>query len=160
MARYKPIQRNGIFVPVVFEEQIQPGTFEFALHHLVDDELDLSPLDAKFRNDATGAAAYDPRVLLKIVLLAYSRGLITSRQIEQACQPGDARPSYTHIAKFVRELGPAIHSLFTQVLMTCCTRRKTNTAQRPSTRSASSASTSSSARHASRVSSSPPSPGG
>jgi len=32
---------------------------------------------------------------------------------------GDARPSYTHIAKFVRELGPEVHSLFTQVLMTC-----------------------------------------
>ena len=86
MPRYKPAQRNGMFVPVVFEEQIQPGTFEFALHHLVDDELDLTALDAKFRNDATGASAYDPRVMLKIVLLAYSRGLITSRKIEAACE--------------------------------------------------------------------------
>jgi len=127
MPRYKPVQRNGIFVPVVFEEQIQPGTFEFALHHLVDEELDLSALDAKFRNDATGASAYDPRIMLKIVLLAYSRGLITSRKIEQACEhnvlfmalSGDARPSYTHIAKFVRELGPQIGALFAQVLMTC-----------------------------------------
>jgi hypothetical protein len=57
MPRYKPAQRNGMFIPVVFEEQIQPGTFEFALHHLVDDELDLIALDAKFRNDATGASA-------------------------------------------------------------------------------------------------------
>ena len=127
MARYKPAQRNGMFIPVLFEEQIQPGTFEFALQHLVDDELDLSTLDAKFRNDATGASAYDPRVMLKIVLLAYSRGLITSRKIEAACEhnilfmavSGDARPSYTHIAKFVRELGPEVGRLFTQVLMTC-----------------------------------------
>jgi len=127
MARYKPAQRNGMFIPVVFEEQIQPGSFEFALHHLVDDELDLSALDAKFRNDQTGASAYDPRALLKIVLLAYSRGLVTSRRIEAACEhnvlfmalSGDARPSYTHIAKFVRELGPEIQSLFTQVLLTC-----------------------------------------
>ena len=127
MARYKPAQRNGMFIPVVFEEQIQPGTFEFALHHLVDQELDLSALDAKFRNDATGAPAYDPRAMLKLVLLAYSRGLVTSRKIEQACEhnvlfmalSGDARPSYTHIAKFVRQLGPEVHGLFTQVLMTC-----------------------------------------
>lgn len=127
MPRYKPAQRNGMFIPVVFEEQIQPGTFEFALHHLVDQELDLTALDAKFRNDATGASAYDPRALLKIVLLAYSRGLITSRKIEAACEhnvlfmalSGDARPSYTHIAKFVRELGPQIGTLFTQVLLTC-----------------------------------------
>jgi Transposase DDE domain/Transposase domain (DUF772) len=65
--------------------------------------------------------------MLKIVLLAYSRGLVTSRKPEAACEhnilfmaiSGDARPSYTHIAKFVRELGPDIQSLFTQVLMTC-----------------------------------------
>ena len=127
MPRYKPPQRNGMLIPVVFEEQIQPGTFEFALTHLVDVELDLSALDAKFRNDATGAPAYDPRAMLKIVLLAYSRGLITSRKIEQACEhnvlfmavSGDARPCYTHIAKFVRELGPQIGALFTQVLMSC-----------------------------------------
>ena len=127
MARYKPVERNGLFIPVMLDEQIQPGTFEFALRHLVDVELDLSALDAKFRNDATGASAYDPRVMLKIVLLAYSRGVITSRKIEQACQHnvlfmavcGDARPCYTHIAKFVRELGPQVGALFTQVLMTC-----------------------------------------
>jgi transposase len=127
MARYKPVERNGLFIPVVLDEQIQPGTFEFALQHLVDEELDLTELDAKFRNDATGASAYDPRVMLKIVLLAYSRSLITSRKIEQACEhnvlfmavSGDARPSYTHIAKFVRELGPQVSALFTQVLMTC-----------------------------------------
>jgi transposase len=65
--------------------------------------------------------------MLKIVLLGYSRGLISSRRMEQACQDnivfmaisGDSRPSYTHIAKFVRSLGPDIHTLFTQVLMTC-----------------------------------------
>ncbi len=127
MPRYKPVERNGLLIPVVLDEQVQPGTFEFALQHLVDVELDLSALDAKFCNDATGATAYDPRVMLKIVLLAYSRGLITSRKIEQACElnvlfmafSGDARPSYTHIAKFVRELGPQIGALFSQVLMTC-----------------------------------------
>jgi transposase len=127
MPRYKPVERNGLFIAVVLEEQIQPGTFEFALCHLVDEQLDLGALDAKFRNDATGAPAYDPRVMLKIVLLAYSRGLITSRKIEAACEhnvlfmavSGDTRPSYTHIAKFVRELCPQIGALFTQVLMTC-----------------------------------------
>ena len=127
MARYKPIVRDGVFLPVVLAEQIQPGTFEFALDHLIDYELDLSALDAKFNNDETGASAYDPRVLLKIVLLAYSRGLISSRKIEQACAhnvlfialSGDSQPSYTHIARFVRELGPDIQALFSQVLMTC-----------------------------------------
>ena len=127
MARYKPVDRNPRLLPVVLGEQIQPGTFEFALDHLVDHELDLCALDARFRNDQTGASAYDPRVMLKIVLLGYSRGLISSRRIEEACLhnvqfialSGDAQPSHTHIAKFVRDLGEDIQNLFTQVLLTC-----------------------------------------
>jgi transposase len=127
MARYKPVNRDPMFLPVVLDEQIHPGTFEFALDHLVDHELDLSQLDARFRNDETGASAYDPRVMLKIVLLAYSRGLVSSRRIEAACRQnvlfmaisGDSQPSYTHIAKFVRELADQIRPLFTQVLMVC-----------------------------------------
>jgi transposase len=127
MPRYKPVHRDPLLLPVVLAEQIQPGTFEFALDHLVDHELDLSALDAKFRNDQTGASAYDPRVMLKIVLLAYSRGLNTSRRIESACRQnvlfmalsGDSQPSYTHIAKFVRELADQIQPLFTQVLLVC-----------------------------------------
>ena len=127
MARYKPVHRDPLLLPVVLADQVQPGTFEFALDHLVDQELDLSALDARFRNDETGASAYDPRVMLKIVLLAYSRGLISSRKIERACSQnvlfmaisGDSQPSYTHIAKFVRNLGEQIQPLFTQVLITC-----------------------------------------
>jgi transposase len=127
MARYKPIVRDGVFLPVVLSEQIQPGTFEFALDHLIDHELDLSALDARFDNDHNGAPAYDPRVMLKIVLLAYSRGIVSSRKIERVCQhnvlfialSGDSRPSWTHIARFVRELGSQVSALFAQVLMTC-----------------------------------------
>jgi transposase len=127
MPRYKPIVRDGVFLPVVLSEQIQPGTFEFALDHLVDEELDLSALDERFANDQCGASAYDPRVMLKIVLLAYSRGIVSSRKIERACEDnvlfialsGDSRPSFSHIARFVRELGSEVASLFSQVLQTC-----------------------------------------
>lgn len=127
MARYKPQDRNSLLLPVVLSEQIAPGSFAFALDYLVDNELDLAAMDAKFKNDEIGASAYDPRVMLKIVLLAYSQGLISSRVIEQACQrnvqfiaiSGDSRPSHTHIAKFVCNLSDQIKPLFSQVLMTC-----------------------------------------
>ena len=85
MARFKSVNMSPRFLPVVLEQQLIPGTFEFALHALIDSEFDLSGLAGKFRNDATGAPAYDPAVMLKIVLLAYSRGLVSSRAIERAC---------------------------------------------------------------------------
>ena len=127
MARYKPQDRNSLLLPVVLSEQIVPGSFAFALDYLVDNELDLSVMDAKFKNDEVGASAYDPRVMLKIVLLAYSQGLISSRNIQAACArnvqfiaiSGDSQPSHTHIAKFVANLSDQIKPLFSQVLMTC-----------------------------------------
>ena len=72
MPRYKPSDCHAMLLPVVLSEQIVPGSFAFALNFLVDHELDLTPLDARFKNDFTGASAFDPRVMLKIVLLAYS----------------------------------------------------------------------------------------
>ena len=127
MARYKPQVHNSLLLPVVLSEQILPGSFAFALNYLVDHELDLAPLDAQFKNDEVGASAYDPRVMLKIVLLAYSQGMISSRTIEQACArnvqfiaiSGDNQPSHTHIAKFVANLGSQIKPVFAQVLMSC-----------------------------------------
>ena len=127
MARYKPQDRNSLLLPVVLSEQILPGSFAFALDYLVDNELDLTAMDAKFTNDEVGASAYDPRVMLKIVLLAYSQGLISSRVRERACLrnvqsiaiSGDSHPSHTHIAKFVCSLSEQIKPLFSQVLLTC-----------------------------------------
>jgi transposase len=56
------------------------------LNHLLDHELDLSGLDDRYRNDETGAPAYPPAVLLKVILFAYSRDVIGSRSIERACR--------------------------------------------------------------------------
>ena len=87
MARYKPVDYSqGQFIPISFEHQILPGSFEHALSYIVDNKLDFKSLDAKHVNDNAGAPAYDPRVMLKIVLYAYARGMISSREIEAACR--------------------------------------------------------------------------
>ena len=73
MARHKLADRSPRFLPIVLESRLVPGSFEHALDVLVDTEIDLSRLATRFCNDETRAPAYDPAVLLKIVLLAYSR---------------------------------------------------------------------------------------
>jgi transposase len=91
MARYKHIDRNPKFIPVVLDAQLVAGSFEYALDYLIDHELDLSRFDTHYKNDDTGASAYAPSVLLKIVLLAYSRGMVSSRAIEKACHLNQLR---------------------------------------------------------------------
>jgi len=87
MARYKRYSyAQGKLIPVNFKEQILPGSFEYALNHIIDNELDLSIFDDRYRNDETGAPAIDPAIMLKIVLYAYSRGIISSRKVERCCR--------------------------------------------------------------------------
>lgn len=72
MPRYKPTETGLKLIGVDFAKQLLPGSFEHALRELIDSgEIDVSGLEARLRNDACGAPAYDPRVLLKIVLLAH-----------------------------------------------------------------------------------------
>ncbi|MCZ4307198.1 transposase, partial [Zoogloeaceae bacterium G21618-S1] len=120
MPRFKTPDYGLKMVPVDFAAQVVPGSFEFALCHLVDHELDLSALRERFCNDACGAPAFDPAVLLKIVLLGYSRGLSSSRTIAAACAhnvlfmavSGDSCPHFTTIAAFVSELGEEVARVF------------------------------------------------
>lgn len=127
MPRYKAIDTGMKLLPIDLSRQLLPGTFEHALSHLIDHELDLRVLDARFRNDASGAPAYSPNVMLKVILYAYSRGMIRSREIATACQEnvvfmtlsGDSIPHFTTVAGFVRELKDEIANLFTQVLLLC-----------------------------------------
>jgi transposase len=127
MARYKEVDTQPRFLPIDLAQQLLPGTFEHALNHLLDNELDLSDFDARFCNDATGASAYPPALLLKVVLFAYSRGLISSRAMAAACREqvifmaltGDRAPHFTTLAGFVRRLGDDIAQIFTQVLYIC-----------------------------------------
>ena len=127
MARYKYIDTNPRFLAVDLARQLLPGTFEHALNHLLDHAIDLSRFDARFRNDETGAPAYPPSMLLKVVLFAYSQGIVSSRGIERACQEhvtfialsGDTAPHFTTIAHFVSTLGDDIAHVFAAVLAIC-----------------------------------------
>ncbi len=91
MERYRSLDMCPRLLPVVLEEQRVRGTFADAVHWLVD-LLNLSAFDARYRNDATGARAHAPGVLLTAVLLAYSQGIVSSRRIEDHML--DHRPSY------------------------------------------------------------------
>jgi transposase len=127
MARYKYIDTNPRFLAVDLARQLLPGTFEHALNHLLDHEIDVSHFDARFRNDETGATAYPPAMLLKVVLFAYSQGIVSSRGIERACREhvtfialcGDSSPHFTTIAHFVSTLAKDIAHVFAAVVAIC-----------------------------------------
>jgi transposase len=127
MPRFKPVERGLHLLAVDLSQQLRPGSFEYTLDYLIDHEIELKDIEARYKNEHEGAAAYDPRVLLKIVLLSYARGIISSRGMEAACCrdvqfmaiSGNSAPCFGTLAEFVSSLGPAIGKIFAQVLTIC-----------------------------------------
>ena len=128
MAKYKHYDYSqGKFIPISFDKQILPGTFEHTLHYIIDNDLDLSVFDLRYQNDETGAPAYDPAILLKIVLYAYSKGITSSRKIADCCNENvifmalsaDTRPHFTTIADFISSNDQETVKLFLEVLLIC-----------------------------------------
>ncbi len=128
MPKYIPYNLNqNSMVVINFSEQLQPGTFEHAIAYLVDERLDLSLFAERINNDDGGRPAYDPAIMLKIILFAYSKGITSSREIQWCCKHNiifkalscDSEPHFTSIAAFVSSHAKAIEDLFEQILLIC-----------------------------------------
>ena len=128
MARYKPYDYDQMMmVSIALAEQLVPGTLEYAIHHIIEERADASFFDERYNNDETGSRAIDPKVLLKIILFGYSRGITSSRPLERACKENimfmaltcGLVPDHSTIAAFISSMGDQVVPLFTQVLMIC-----------------------------------------
>ena len=128
MPRFKDYNDDqNKMIPIAFDRQILPSTFEYSLIYLIEHELDFSIFNHRYRNDDEGRPAYDPAILLKIVLLAYSRGMTSSRKIEALCRENvlfmaisaDSQPHFMTLAEFVSTCPEEIAELFQQVVLIC-----------------------------------------
>ena len=128
MAKFKRYDYSQkVLIPVSLEQQLVPGSLEFAIHTLIETRMDMSIFEDNYKNDATGRSAYDPKIMLKVVLLGYARGLISSRDIERACcenvtfmaLSGNQRPDHSTIAAFVSSMKDQILPLYCDILLVC-----------------------------------------
>jgi transposase len=128
MAKFKPYNYSQmVMLPVSLENQLILGTLEHTIHEVVEKRIDLSIFKEKYNNDETGSPAYDPKILLKVVLLAYSRGIIGSRKIEKACKENitfmalscGMSPDHSTIAHFISSMKEEIIDIFRDVLLYC-----------------------------------------
>jgi transposase len=116
-----------VMIPVSLENQLMPGTLELAIHEVIEKKVDISIFNKNYNNDETGAPAHDPKLLLKVVLLAFSRSMIGSRKIERACQENitfmalSCGMAFDHstIAHFISSMKEEIIHIFCDVLLYC-----------------------------------------
>jgi transposase len=90
-------------------------------------EMDLAAFYAAYRADGHGRAAYEPAMMVALLLYAYARGMRSSRAIERACEENVAyrviaaqqRPDHATIARFLERHEDALAGLFAAVLGLC-----------------------------------------
>jgi len=90
-------------------------------------EIDLSAFYVAYRHDGHGRPAYEPAMMVALLLYAYARGTRSSRAIERACEEDVAyrviaaqqRPDHATIARFVERHEAALADLFGAVLGLC-----------------------------------------
>lgn len=124
---FKSVDREQQFLlPPDVREWLPEGHLALLVIDVVE-QLDLSQIQARYRLGGAGRQAYDPAMLLTLLLYAYAIGVRSSRKIEQACETDVAfrviaanlRPDHATIARFRAAHQDAVADLFVQVLGLC-----------------------------------------
>lgn len=124
---FRRIDRDQQFLlPVDMREWLSDDHVVWVLLEVVE-HLDVTELEARYACAGPGRRAYDPRMLLSLLIYAYSAGVRSSRQIERLCRTDVAMrvicglqvPDHTVIARFRQRHQNSVRDLFTQVLLIC-----------------------------------------
>src|ERR687884_1511514 len=89
--------------------------------------MDLGAFYAAYRQDGHGRAAFEPSMVVALLLYAYARGIRSSRAIERACEEDVAFrvlaahqvPDHTTIARFRQRHHEPLAGLFGEILTLC-----------------------------------------
>jgi len=113
-------------MPVSLQDWLPEGHLAWFMLDAVE-AIDLTKFYLKYRSDGWGRAAYDPQMMVSLLLYAYCLGVRSSRQIEGACEvdvafrviTGNLKPDYSTICRFRSENERELGVLFTEVLRLC-----------------------------------------
>ncbi len=118
---------QAYLLPPSLQDWLPEGHLARFVADLVE-TLDLSAMYAQYaEGDGRGLAAYDPRLMVRLLLYAYCRGVPGSRRIKRATHEdvafrylaADQHPDHDTIAAFRKEHLTNLAQLFVQVLKLC-----------------------------------------
>lgn len=120
MPRYKPMPMHPsqvLLFPQSVEETVAQDSDVRAFADVMDC-FDYSSIESKYSH--TGCPPYHPRVMVKVLCYAYSKGLRSSRRIEETLKvdvryiwlAGGLKPDHNTIARFRKDNWQELESLF------------------------------------------------
>ena len=124
---FRPVDRDQRFLLPVDMTEWLPADHQVWLVLDVVEQLDLSVLTGRYARGGVGRRAFDPAMMLALLIYGYASGVRSSRAIERACHTDVAfrvicaqdPPDHTQIARFRQRHLAAFGDLFAQVLAVC-----------------------------------------
>ena len=91
------------------------------------EQIDLQPFYKKYRTDGVGNSAFNPSMMVGLLMYAYCTGERSSRRIERSCQTDVAykvitanqSPDHSTISRFRKDNEANLKNLFLEVLRLC-----------------------------------------
>jgi transposase len=120
----KQLPRQLVLLPADFKSRLPVNHFVFFIIGTVS-KLDLSGIMVKYENKSgIGRPAYDPTMLLSLLLYCYSLGITSARAIERTCHEsvacwvltGNQCPDHDTISEFLKLHREQFDCIFQQVL--------------------------------------------
>lgn len=124
---FKTSDRDQRFLlPVDMREWLPENHSAFFVLDTVE-SMDLSAFYVSYREDGWGRAAFDPKMMVALILYAFSVGERSSRGIERRCVEdvgfrviaANHTPDHSTIARFIARHYDALQGLFAQVVGVC-----------------------------------------
>jgi len=119
-------REQSFLLPPDVREWLPEGHLAWFILDTVE-AMDRSAFYGSYRLDGHGRAAYEPSMMLAVVLYAYARGVRSTRAIERACEEDVAfrvltanhKPDHATLARFIERHEGALADLFGEVLSLC-----------------------------------------
>ena len=119
-------REQGYLMPPSLQEWLAEGDLAWFVLDTVE-QMELGEFYAGYRKDGWGAAAYDPSMMVAVLLYAYCQGIRSSRRIARALErdigfrvvSANQQPDFRTACRFRAEHEKALERLFTQVLRLC-----------------------------------------
>jgi transposase len=120
------IPEQSTLLPASVEDWVAPGHLVHFVVALVREQLDLREILGKYE-ERRGYPPYDPRMMVALLMYAYSQGVYSSRRIARACEEridfmvltARQEPDFRTIALFRLRHLESLKGLFGQVLKLC-----------------------------------------
>jgi len=123
---YQCNRNQTYLLPPSLKEWLPEGDLAWFVLDAVG-QMDLAVFYERYREDGVGQRAYDPGMMVSLLVYAYSVGVRSSRKIEKLCErdvgfrvvTANKAPDHSTISRFRQENSGELERMFTEVLRLC-----------------------------------------